>query len=46
MFRYHSEDSKKLDIATEMNKNYFFGEKNISQNIHGFSKVKLNTIRD
>ncbi|XP_065209356.1 juvenile hormone esterase-like [Planococcus citri] len=41
MFRYghHVKDLEQLDLVTETYKNHFFGEKTISQNIHGFSKM-------
>ncbi|XP_065209353.1 juvenile hormone esterase-like [Planococcus citri] len=41
MFRYedHVKDLEQLDCITEIYVNHYFGGKNISQNIHGFSKM-------
>ncbi|XP_065209336.1 juvenile hormone esterase-like [Planococcus citri] len=38
-YEHRFEDIKQLDFATEAYKKYYFGEKNISQDIHGFAKM-------
>ncbi|XP_065209355.1 juvenile hormone esterase-like [Planococcus citri] len=41
MFRYiyHVKDPEQLDNVTETYKKYFFGDKKISEDIHGFAKM-------
>lgn len=41
-YGYHvANNTDRLDCVTEMYKCHYFGEKNISQDIHGFANVRI-----